>query len=240
MPIPVSKINYQIQLSDQVKSNYPGDPVVRLNIQDLLNVTSNLTVGQYLVVSAGPTITTTAVAPGSGINSGVDFPAAPGVGDIFLLTRASGNNEIGIYIRAAASWTPLLTQAEDSELPSGVALPAQVAGLFFLTEQNQNNAPGVYAARAGAWAQIAGVYSDTQVRALISALTGRVTTLEGENPVTALALNGSVLTVTKKDNSTEDINLPAGGGAGQPATSSVIYGFINVLPQTVGTKAIFH
>ena len=226
MPISVRKVNYQLQLSDKTKTDYPGSSIVQLNIQDLLNVADNLPVGQYLVVGAGPTITTTAVAPGGGLNNGVDFPGAPQNGDIFLLTRQSGQNEIGIYSRTGGAWVPLLTQAEQSDLPSGIMLPAVVSGLFFLTQNYQNNKPGVYSASGGNWVQIAGVYSDTEVRQLIVALTGRVTTLEGDNPVTTLSLAGSVLTVTKKDGTTEDLNLPAGQDQpAQPATSTIIYGF---------------
>ena len=227
MAIKISKIDYQIQLADSVKTQYPNSPVVLLKIQELSNVADNLVVGQFLRVAAGNTIESTAVAPGvAGIENGTQFPAGPSLNDIFLLTRAQGNNAIGVYQYQAGGWTAILTESESATLPSGIQLPAQISGLFFLTTAHLNNTPGVYAEIAGAWVQIAGTYDDTAVRALIAALTGRVGTLEVDNPVISITIAGQVLTLRKKDGTTEDLNLPAAGQAGPsaPVTEDILFG----------------
>ena len=226
MAINVKKYDSQLQLSDSVKAQYPNSPIVLINFKDLLGVPDNLPDGQYLVAGPGGTVSSTAVAPGVGIDNGTDFPGAPSAGDIFLLTRAQGNNEVGVYQYTAGAWSPILTQSEDEDLPTGEQLPAQISGLFFLTATHLNNPPGVYAAIGGAWVRIAGTYSDTAVRALIAALTGRVATLEADNPIISVTLSGQTLTIRKKDGTTEDLNLPAAGQAGPsaPVTEDILFG----------------
>ena len=214
MPITVKKVDYQLQLSDSVKTQYPNDPIVRLLISQLADVSANIADGHYLVKRAG-VVEGTAVAPGAGgLNSGTAFPVAPADGDIFLLTRAVGQNAVGIYQYSAAAWIAKLTQVEVEDIPQGAQLPGVVSGLFILTAKHLQNEPGFYATVNNAWQRIAGIYDDTAVRALITALTARVGALEGDNPVTTISIAGTVLTFTQKDGTTTDLDLPSGTGGG--------------------------
>ena len=229
MAISIKKVGYQLQLTDAIKAQYPNDPIVRLLLSQLADVANTIDDGHYLV-KRNNIIEGTAVAPGSGgLNSGSSFPSSPTANDLFLLTRKSGANEIGLYQYQSGSWVSILSQVEDEDIPQGTQLPAQATGVFILTATHLNNSPGLYASVNNSWQQIASIYSDTAVRALITALTGRVNNLEGDNPVTLLSISGNTLTVTQKDGTTSDLTLPVGGTGGavtptQPVTTEIIYG----------------
>jgi len=105
MAIKVVKVDYQLQLTDQVKSTYPNSPVVLLNIQDLANVPA-LVGGKFLKINAAGTSIELADSTGNvtgNLPSGTSFPGSPTANQLFLLTRQAGNNPIGIYQRNAAN-----------------------------------------------------------------------------------------------------------------------------------------
>lgn len=235
MAIPVKKISAQIQLSDDIKRQYPTDAVVSLLIQQLANVpeltgNANKILGINNEATAIEFIDKPAGAGAATFTLVSDFPGNPANNQLVFLTRARGSNAIGFYQYRVNQWVALFTQTTDFVLPVGTQLPAVVTNnsIFFLTATHLTNTPGVYYGAAGppqAWVKIASVFDNTAATANLNALTARVVTLEADNPVTTLVLAGNTLTVTKKDGTTEDIALPAGGGGqAQLAQTAIFYG----------------
>ena len=223
MALPIRKVSAQLQLSDAVKRDYPGSAVVSLLIQQLANMpTLTGGGGKVLAVNSEETAIELITRPaGSGtttFTTVTDFPGSPTNNQIILLTQKQGANEVGFYQYRVSQWVALFIQSASLDLPVGQTLPsvAEAGSLFFLTQAHLTNSSGVYF-RTGsplAWVQIADNSDITALTASLTALTARVGSLEGDNPVTGISLSGSVLTITRKDNSTSDLTLPAGGGAG--------------------------
>ena len=221
MALPIRKVSAQLQLSDAVKRDYPGSAVVSLLIQQLANMpTLTGGGGKVLAVNSEETAIELITRPaGSGtttFTTVTDFPGSPTNNQIVLLTQKQGSNEVGFYQYRVSRWVALFIQSADVDLPVGQTLPsvATAGSLFFLTQAHLTNSSGVYF-RTGsplAWVQIADNSDITALTASLTALTARVGSLEGDNPVTGISLSGSVLTITRKDNSTSDLTLPAGGG----------------------------
>ena len=224
MAVPIRKIPAQLQLTDDIKRQYPGSAIVNLLIQQLSNVPS-LTGGggKILAVNTAETsIEFVDKPPGTGsatFTLTTDFPGSPVNNQLIFLTQKQGANEVGFYQYRVSRWVALFIQSAELDLPVGQTLPsvATSGSLFFLTQAHLTNSSGVYY-RTGsplAWVQIADNSDTSALTQSLTALTTRVTALEGDNPVTGISLSGSVLTITRKDNTTSDITtLPAGGGAG--------------------------
>ena len=222
MALPIRKVSAQLQLSDAVKRDYPGSAVVSLLIQQLANMpTLTGGGGKVLAVNSEETAIELITRPaGSGtttFTTVTDFPGSPTNNQIILLTQKQGANEVGFYQYRISRWVALFIQSASLDLPVGQTLPsvAEAGSLFFLTQAHLTNSSGVYF-RTGsplAWVQIADNSDITALTASLTALTARVGSLEGDNPVTGITLSGSTLRVTRKDNSTSDINLPSGGAS---------------------------
>ena len=223
MAVPIRKIPAQLQLTDDVKREYPGSAIVNLLIQQLSNVPS-LTGGggKILAVNTAETsIEFVDKPPGTGsatFTLTTDFPGSPVNNQLIFLTQKQGANEVGFYQYRVSRWVALFIQSAELDLPVGQTLPsvATSGSLFFLTQAHLTNSSGVYY-RTGsplAWVQIADNSDTSALTQSLTALTTRVTTLEGDNPVTGISLSGSVLTITRKDNTTSDITLPSGGTGG--------------------------
>ena len=231
MALEIKVFPYQAQLADSVKEQYPGKAFVEIPVESLTNVPAP-EANKFLKWNAQGTalenVDGTVNAPSVALTIVGDFPGAPADGDVIILTQAQGNNPPGVYqySTTAGQWNQIVAKISVPAFPSGVQLPAVATGQFILTQMHNANTPGLYAESGGAWVKIASVYDDQAVRDLITALTGRVTTLEDDNPVTAAAINGQVLTLTFKNATTQDLDLPAGGGAGPsaPLTENIGYG----------------
>lgn len=246
MAVPVKKLPYQIQLTDDIKRQYPGSAIVSILIQQLSNVPS-LSGGANKLLSVNNEETAIEfidAPPGSGsatFTLVTDFPSAPVNNQLVFLTQKQGNNEVGFYQYRVSQWVALFIQSAEFNLPVGTTLPAVATdgSIFFLTDTYLTNRPGVYYRDAGPpaeWMSIAGGAGDSSNLAQsLVALTSRVTTLEADNPVTDISLSGSTLTITKKDATTEDINLPSGGGTPGGATlasTTIYYGVTAVKSDT--------
>ena len=231
MALPIRIFSYQAQLADSLKEQYPGQVFVNIPFQSLRNVPAPER-GKFLKWNNAATglenADGTVNPPAVSLEIVDNFPGGPANNDVVILTKSVGNNSPGVYqySSADARWNAIVARISVPSFPSGAQLPAVATGQFILTAQHNANPPGLYSASGGVWERIASVYNDQPVRDLITALTGRVTNVEAENPVKTLVLNGSVLTVTFQDNTTQDIQLPAGGaGTGTAlATSSIVYG----------------
>ena len=220
MAIPTKKYPYQLQLTDNIKRQYPDEAIVDLLIQQLSNVPSlSGQAGKIIAVNNEETAVEFITKPaGSGTTTFTtvsSFPGSPTNNQIVLLTQKQGSNEVGFYQYRVNRWVALFIQSADVDLPVGQTLPsvATAGSLFFLTQTYLTNSVGIYF-RTGsplAWVQIADNSDTSSLMQSLTALTTRVTTLEGDNPVTNVTLSGSTLTITKKDATTSDLTLPSGG-----------------------------
>ena len=235
MAVAVKTVPYQIQLSDSEKAENPGSVVVNIPIESLRNV-SPPQAGKFLQWNRQGTAIVnadgTGQAPAVPFSVGNDFPGAPAENDLFILTQKSGLSEPGVYIYSGGAWKAVVANLVVPAFPSGNQLPGVASGQFILTQAHGNNQPGLYAAQNNAWVAIASVYDDQAVRALITALTGRVGTLEADNPIINAVIAGNNLTITFKDNTRQDLPLPAGGGdaaPSAPATETVNFGLTTAI-----------
>ena len=216
MAIPTKKYPYQLQLTDNIKRQYPDEAIVDLLIQQLSNVPSlSGQAGKIIAVNNEETAVEFITKPaGSGTTTFTtvsSFPGSPTNNQIVLLTQKQGSNEVGFYQYRVSRWVALFIQSADVDLPVGQTLPsvATAGSLFFLTQTYLTNSVGIYF-RTGsplAWVQIADNSDTSSLMQSLTALTTRVTTLEGDNPVTNVTLSGSTLRVTRKDNTTSDIKF---------------------------------
>ena len=216
--IPVRKVDAQIQLSDDVKRQFPNDAVVSLFVQQLLNFPSlSGSAGKALVGNSTETGLTFQDLPpgltGTTFTLVTDFPASPNNNQLIFLTQKRGTSDIGFYQYRTSTWVSIFVKSDDFTLPVGTALPAvaTAGSVFFLTQTYLTNSPGVYYRNAGPpaeWVVIASAQDNSIISQTLALLTSRVSTLERDNPVTSLSINGNTLTFTKKDNTTEDIELP--------------------------------
>ena len=226
--VPVRILTYQVELSDSLKAENPGKVVVDIPAEALRNFPAPEG-GKYVRWNNAGTalinVDGTGQAPNVPFTFGTAFPGAPAQNDLFVLTQKVGNNEPGVYQYRGSAWQSVVVRLEVPDFPSGNQLPAVATGQFILNVVHGSNTPGLYTTVNNGWVKVASVYDDTAVRGLITALTGRIDTLEAENPVTNLAINGNDLSVTKKDNSVVDLPLPAGTAQpGAPATETINYG----------------
>ena len=236
MALPIKIFSYQAQLADSLKAEYPGKVFVNIPVEALRNVPAPAA-GKFLKWNNQGTALEnadgTVRAPSVAVTVVTDFPGGPADGDVVILTMRQGNNNPGVYQynSGTGSWVRIVAQVSVPVFPSGSQLPAQVSGQFILTDTHNANTPGLYVADNGVWKQVASDYDDQAVRALITALTGRVGTLEGENPITGLVIAGSVLTITFKDNTRQDLNLPQAGTSepSTPATETLNFGLTTAI-----------
>ena len=222
MPIPVRKIPAQIQLTDDIKRQYPAEAIVKLLIQELANVPElRGNANKILAINNEETAIEFITKPaGSGSATFTlvsDFPVSPTNNQLIFLTQKRGSSDVGFYQYRVSQWVALFIRSSEFNLPVGTQLPSvAVAGsLFFLSTTYLTNSAGVYYRSAGPpleWVAIATNEDNSALSQSLTALTTRVTTLEGDNPVTDLTLSGNTLTITKKDATTSDLTLPSGGG----------------------------
>ena len=224
MPIPVRKIPAQIQLTDDIKRQYPAEAIVKLLIQELANVPElRGNANKILAINNEETAIEFITKPaGSGTTTFTtvsDFPGSPTNNQIVLLTQKQGSNEVGFYQYRVNQWVALFIQSADIDLPVGTQLPSvAVAGsLFFLSTTYLTNSAGVYYRSAGPpleWVAIATNEDNSALSQSLTALTTRVTNLEGRNPIKSISISGNTLTITMQDDSTSDLTLPSGGTGG--------------------------
>ena len=223
MAVPVKIFPYQAQLADSVKAENPGKYFVDIPIEALRNMPAPVA-RKYLRWNSSATaielVDGTGQAPNVPLSIGNVFPGAPTNNDVFILTARQGNNNPGVYRYNQSVWEAVVVRVAVPAFPSGNQLPIVIAGQFILSQAQGENTPGLYTARNGEWVKIASVYDDQSVRDMITALTGRVSALEGDNPVVSLQVAGNVLSFTQKDSTTTDLNLPAAGAGQQPAAPS--------------------